>query len=198
MIDNLPASLSQIRGEIMHEFSKIEYYVRSALAHFLTSQKRRTSEKYREQLGRFSKFIAQRPIEWNSKILRNPDVHLSSAEIMAADERTFGNCLPRLERAAAKANYPKISKLRSLLEEIEAATVQRNLLTHSVWIELPEKIVMQNFPDYHKSKWMFIDKDGERHTPEPSPEWTFQELQNFNANLRHLSQRLMNLFQNQG
>ena len=110
MIDNLSATLSQIRGEIMHEFSRIEYYVRSALAHFL-SQPCKNCKTYREQLRRFSKFIAaQRRIEWKSKILRNPDVYLLSAELSAA-ESAFGNCLDRLVQAAAKANYSKMSKL---------------------------------------------------------------------------------------
>jgi hypothetical protein len=196
MIDDLSAALSQIRGEIKHELSWIEYYVRSALSDFLTSQKQRIFEKYKEQLGRFSKFIAQRPIEWNSKIRRNPDVYFLSADL-SASESTFGVCLDRLVQAAAKANYPKISKLRPLVVELKEATVERNLLAHSIWIEGSGKIVMQNFPDYHKRKWMFIDKDGRRHTREPSPERTFQELQDFKAKLRDLSHRLMNLFQNQ-
>jgi hypothetical protein len=41
MIDNLSATLSQIRGEIMHEFSRIEYDLLSALDRFLESQPKR-------------------------------------------------------------------------------------------------------------------------------------------------------------
>ena len=194
MIDKV---LSQIRGEITHEFSVIEYYVRSALAHFLTSQPKRTCKKYREQFDRFRTFVAQRPIEWNPKILRNPDVQWMAAELMAAAESAFGNCLDRLVPAAEKANYSKISKLLTLVAELKAATDQRNLLTHSIWIDEQGKIVMQNFPDYHERKWMFIDKYGKRLTRKPSPKWTLQELQDFNVHLHDLSERLRKLFHNQ-
>jgi hypothetical protein len=75
------------------------------------------------------------------------------AELMAAADRSFSNSLNQLMEAAEKANFSKIEGLRSLKEDIESATYQRNLLTHRVWIEVQGKIVMQNFPDYHERKW---------------------------------------------
>ena len=187
-------TFSQVRGEIMHEFSLIEYDVRSALAHFLESQPKRTLNKYRKQFEIFLQLFAPKPIEWNPKVLENPDVQRMDAELTAA-EGLFTNCLNQLLEAAEKANFSKIAELRSLQEEIKAATLQRNLLTHSVWIEVQGKIVIQNFPDYHKSKWMLIKGDGERLTPQRSREWTLQELQTFTTDLHDLSERLTNLFQ---
>jgi hypothetical protein len=187
-------NFSQTRGEIMHEFSLIEYYVRSALTHFLTSQPEQTCKKYRQQFDRFRKFISQRPIKWNPRVLRNPDVQRMDAELMAAADRQFNNCLNQLPEAAEKANFSKIADLRSLKEEIETASHKRNLLTHSVWIEEQGKIVMLNYPDFHERKWMLINRKCERLNPQPLPKWTLQELQNFNAHLHDLSERLTNIF----
>jgi hypothetical protein len=193
---------SQIRGEIMHEFSLLEYNVRSYLAHFLASQPERTLNKYKKQCGRFLHSSAcrrqirgiRRPIKLNPKVLKTPDVQRMDAELMASADRSFYNCLVRLIEEADKVNFSKIQELRSLKEEIKEANDKRNILTHSVWIEVQGKIVMQNFPDYHERKWMFIDKHGKRLTPQPSPEWTLQELLNFNAHLHDLCERLENVF----
>lgn len=187
-------TFSQARGEIMHEFSVLEYNVRSHLAHFLALHPERTLDKYRKQFELFLQFFAPQPIEWNPKVLRNPDVQRMDAEITAA-ERSFDNCLDQLLLAAEKANFSKIVELRSIKGELKAANHQRNILTHSVWLEVQGKIVMQNFPDYHKSKWMLIKGDGERLTPQRSREWTLQELLTFTADLHDLSERLTNLFQ---
>ena len=184
----------QTRGEIMHEFSLIEYDVRSALAHFLESQPKRTLNKYMEQFGRLLKALGSIQTELNPKVLENPDVQRMDAEIAATDGG-FYNCLEQLPGAAEKADFSKMLELRSLVTEIKAATLQRNLLTHSVWLEVQGKIVMQNFPDYHKGKWMLIKGDGERLTPQRSREWTLQELQTFTADLHDLSEQLTNLFQ---
>jgi hypothetical protein len=86
------------------------------------------------------------------------------AEITASDGG-FYNCLEQLPGAAEKANFSKMVELRSLVTELKAAARDRNILTHSVWLEVQGKIVIQNFPDYHRSKWMFIKGDGERLTP---------------------------------
>lgn len=228
MIDNLSATLSQIRGEILHEFSWIEYYVLSALDHFLQSQPKRPLNKYKTQLGRYLNSTEYRqirakhrqierqmrlhspasrlihrpklnsPEELNPKVLENPDVQRMDAELLVAgDRRSFDNSLTQLLEAAEKANFSKMVELRPLKKEIEEATRDRNLLTHSVWIEEQEKIVVLNYHDYHERKWQLINKEGQRLEPQPPPEWTLQKLQNFKANLRDLAHRLMNLFQSQ-
>jgi hypothetical protein len=134
-------SFSQVRGEIMHEFSLLEYNVRSYLADFLASQPERILDRYRKQFERFLQFFAgQKPIEWNPKALRNPEVQRMDAELTAA-EPPFDKCLDHLEVAAEKANYSK-SELGPLVAELKAATRQRNILTHSVWLEMEGKIVM--------------------------------------------------------
>jgi len=178
----------------MHEFSLLEYNVRSYLAHFLASQPERPLNKYKKQFHRFLQFFDCRRIKLNPKVFDNPDVKQMDAELMAAADLSFNNCLNQLVEAAEKANFSKIEDLRSLKEKIQSANHQRNLLTHSVWIEVQGKIVMQNFPDYHERKWMSINKHGKRLTPQPSPEWTLLELQNFNAHLHDLSERLENVF----
>jgi hypothetical protein len=187
-------TFSQTRGEIMHEFSLLEYNVRSYLAHFLESQPERPLNEYKKQFHRFLQFFDCRKIKLNPKVFDNPDVKQMDAELMAAADRSFNNCLNQLVEAAEKANFSKIEDLRSLKEKIKSATYQRNFLTHSVWIEVQGKIVMQNFPDYHERKWMSINKHGKRLTTQPSPEWTLQELENFSARLHDLSERLENVF----
>jgi hypothetical protein len=231
MIDNLSATLSQIRGEIMHEFSWIEYYVHSALDCFLESQPKRPLNKYKTQLGRYLNSTEHRqiraehrkierqmrlnspasrsfprinrpklnsPKELNPKVLENPDVQRMDAELLVAgDRRSFDDCLKQLLEAAEKANFPKMVELRSLTKDIEKSARDRKLLTHSVWIDQQGVIFVLNYHDYHERKWMLIDKDFQRRRPQPPPKWTFQKLQNVKADLHDLSQRLMNLFQNQ-
>jgi hypothetical protein len=51
-------TFSQARGEIMHEFSVLEYNVRSYLAHFLALQPERTLDRYRKQFELFLQFFA--------------------------------------------------------------------------------------------------------------------------------------------
>jgi predicted phosphoadenosine phosphosulfate sulfurtransferase len=187
-------NFSQVRGEVMHEFSLLEYNVRSYLAEFLASQPKRILDTYRKQFERFVQFFARQPIEWNPKVLGNPDVQRMDAELMAS-EQAFANCIDQLLSAAQKAGCSKI-ELTPLVAELKAATRQRNILTHSVWLEIEGKAVMQNFPDYHRRKRMLIKGDGERVAPQRSPEWTLQELQTFAAHLHDLSDRLTNLFKN--
>jgi hypothetical protein len=185
---------SQTRGEIMQEFSLLEYNVRSYLAHFLELQRERPLNKYKKQFNRFLQFFDRRRTKLNPKVFDNPDVKRMDAELMAAADPSFSNCLNQLLEAAEKASFSKMEDLRSLKENIKSATHQRNLLTHSVWIKVQEKILMQNFPDYHKRKWMSINKQGKRLTPQPSPEWTLRELNDFSAHLHDLSERLENVF----
>ncbi len=183
----------QVRGEIMHEFSLLEYNVRSHLAGLLVMQTNRPLVKYREQFDLFLKFFSPQEIQWNPKVLENPDVKLMDAELTAA-EGTFDNCLDQLIVAANKTPFPKIGELCSLVEELKEATRQRNILAHSVWHEIEGKIVVHNFPDYHRSKHMRIKGDGARLTPQALAEWTLQELETFTARLHDLSERLDNLF----
>jgi hypothetical protein len=74
-------TFSQVRGEIMHEFSVLEYNVRSYLAHFLAIQPEQALDKYEKQFERFLRFFAPQPIEWNPNVLRNPDVQRMDAEL---------------------------------------------------------------------------------------------------------------------
>jgi hypothetical protein len=187
-------NFSQARGEIMHEFSELEYNVRSCLAHLLTIQPEQPLKSYKKQFQLFLKFFSARVMKLNPNVLKRPDVQRMDAELSAA-EGPFDNCLDRLLAAAEKVTLARIKELRLLKEELKEATRQRNILTHSIWLEIQGKIVMQNFPDYHKSKWIFIKGDGQRLAPQRLQEWTLQDLQVFTAHLRDLSERLTNLFQ---
>lgn len=179
----------------MHEFSVLEYYVRSYLAHLLATQQDRPLATYEEQFNRFIEFISHREIELNPKVLENPDVRWMDAELTVAEIRSFNNCLDQLRVAAEKANFSKMKALCPLVEELKEANRQRNTLTHSVWHGVEGEIVMQNFPAYHKGKWMYINGSGERLTPHPSEKWTLQQLENFAAHLHDLCERLEKIFQ---
>jgi hypothetical protein len=183
----------QVRGEIMHEFSLLEYNVRSHLSGLLFMQPNRPLLKYIEQFDLFVKFFSPQEIQWNSKVLDNPDVKLMDAELTAA-EGSFDNSLDKLIVAANNIPFPKIGELCLLVEELKEATRQRNILAHSVWHEIEGKIVVHNFLDYHRSKHMRIKGDGTRLIPQPLAEWTLPELENFTGRLRDLSEKLENVF----
>src|SRR5271165_5720553 len=117
--DMIDKAFSQTRGEIMHEFSLIEYEVYSYLAHFLKSQPERPLNKYKKQLGRYLNSPDYRHIhrfrnspacrqshrirrpKLNPKVLENPEVQRMDAELLVAgDRRSFDNCLTQLLEAA--------------------------------------------------------------------------------------------------
>lgn len=183
----------EIRGEIMHEFSILEYDVRSYLAGLLVEQPNRPLERYKKQFQLFLKFISASEIEWNPKVLENADVELMDAELAAA-EPNFAVCLDQLEVAANKIQFLKLDELGPLVEELKEAARHRNIFAHSVWHEIEGKIVVHTFPDYHKHKHMLIKGDGTRLTPQSLGQWTLEELRAFAAHLRDLCQRLENLF----
>jgi hypothetical protein len=183
----------QVRGEIVHEFSILEYYVRSYLAGLLVKQPNRELKKYKKQFELFLKFISTSQIQLDPKVLENADVKLMDAELTAAEPQ-FVNCLDQLEVAAERMQFSNISELGSLVGDLKEAAGQRNIFVHSVWHEIESRIVVHNFPDYHEHKHMLIQREGVRLTPQPLTGWTLEELRAFAAHLRDLHQRLENLF----
>jgi hypothetical protein len=215
-MNELSPKLHQVRGEIVHEFSLIEYHGRSYLASLLETQSQKAWDKYKEQfqLNRVQELklhreliskgeleeserqrIAHEGLELNERALENPDVRRMGAELVAAQIPSFDNCLDQLVSVGDEIDFAGMSLLRPLVEEIKNATRERNTLTHGVWHEVGDKVVVLTFPEYHKHKWMLIKGDGTRLAPGPSPQWTFEELERFAAELRNLLERLQNVFQ---
>jgi hypothetical protein len=184
----------QVRGEITHEFSLLEYNARFCLAHLLAMQPNRPLDRYRKQIDLFVQFFSPLEIHWSPKVLENPDVKLMDAELTAA-EKNFTNVLDQLIVAANKINFAKMTELSSLVEELREAASRRNIFVHSVWHEIEGEIVVQNFPDYHRDKHMLIKGDGTRLTPKPSAKWTLQKLKECAAHLHVLYERLERIFQ---
>jgi hypothetical protein len=189
----------QVRGEITHEFSFLEYEARPYLADLLAKQPNRQLDKYGKQFDLFVQFFspAEAEIQWNPKVLENPDVQFMDAELTAA-EGTFAYVLDQLKLAAHAISFPKMNELSSLVEDLKEAASQRNIFIHSVWHEIEGEIVLHNFPDYHREKYI-IKGDGkggwERLTPQHLAKWKFQELKDYATHLRGLSERLKRIFQ---
>jgi hypothetical protein len=116
------------------------------------------------------------------------------AEITASDGG-FYNCLEQLPGAAEKANFSKMVELRSLVTELKAAARDRNILTHSVWLEVQGKIVIQNFPDYTEVNGCSLKgmvNDSLRSAHENGRSKSYKPL----PPICTISERLTNLFQN--
>jgi hypothetical protein len=190
----------QVRGEITHEFSFLEYEARSYLADLLAMQPNRQLDKYKKQFDLFVQFFspAEAEIQWNPKVLQNPDVQLMDAELTAA-EGLFANVLDQLMLAGNAISFPRMNELSSLVGDLKDAASERNIFVHSVWHEIEGEIVVLNFPDYHREKHMLIKGDGKgawkRLTPQPLAKWKFQKLKEYAAHLRGLSERLKRIFQ---
>src|ERR1700741_650877 len=77
----------QVRGQIMHEFSILEYEARSDLASLLATQPNRPLTKYKQQFELVRKFKREQATELNlnPKVLENPDVQRMDADLTAAE-----------------------------------------------------------------------------------------------------------------
>lgn len=160
-------NLFQVRGEIMHEFSVLEYLVRSYLAHLLATQQEQPLDTYKKQFSRFLEHIFSENLseqdliefkrkhpEPHPKVLENPDVQRMDAELAVAQIDSINNCIEQLCTAAEKADFPKKEELCKLIDEIKEANRKRNTLTHSYWHEVGPQIVLQNFPVYYKRRFV--------------------------------------------
>jgi hypothetical protein len=159
-MNEISSKFHQVRGEIVHEFSVLEYHGRSYLAGLLETEAQKALSKYKEQFKRYCGIISKEEITLNERALENPDVRRMGAELVAAEVPSFDNCLDQLVAVGKEIDFARMTLLRPLVKEIKSATRERNTLTHGVWHEVGDKIVVLTFPEYHKHKWMLIRHNG--------------------------------------
>jgi hypothetical protein len=186
------SKLAQLRGEIAQEFSEIEYAIRGFLALRLSEQSR-PLKIYKEQFQRFEKFFSP-GIQLNPKVLDNPDVKLMDSQLDVSEELKLVRCIDRLEEVTAQSEFSRAKRLSSLLKKIKNAATKRNLLTHSIWRERNRKVQFQNFPDYYKQKYLWIDKAGNRKSSVGMEEWSEQKVRGFLIHIRSLNEKLNKIF----
>jgi hypothetical protein len=127
-------------------------------------------------------------------VLKNPDVKLADSQLAASEEKILANCMTLLDKVASESKFKRAKELSALLKKLKEAAKKRNLLTHSIWREINGKIQFQNFPDYHKRLYLWIDKKGKRTRAGGLDEWSERKLRGFLTHIRNLNDKLSEIF----
>lgn len=126
-------------------------------------------------------------------MLENPDVKLMDSQLVVSEENVLANCITLLDKVASNIEFKRAKELSALLKKLKEAAKKRNLLTHSIWHEVNGKIQFQNFPDYHKRQYLWIDKKGNRASGRPD-EWSTRKLKGFLIRIRNLNTKFGEIF----